>query len=668
MSDTFEVQKILVNSVPLSSDYPRNKDRTSCSRSLQSPVHPLNNPPVLAKLFPEFSAKVELITSLTKSSDISPTNTLALETGAKDDKKESKLILDKILGWNDSTEVAESHEATLETFVSADYITGLPPLPQRKPRGRRAKLLMSDASANSSDDANVKSGLQNDSVQSVIGKLASQPQQTSEQVCSGDSNIINKLLPGVSKDNRLNPSVEFKSDQPIHVPTKKPYRFRPRYPPGSIPATKLEAQISRNNSPFHAVSENNRPRKTSGPHSTKRAYNVKKKQNSTVQASANISHQQRKDSSPKAMNVDDQNLTATFNPGQPIRRKWRIKFRHLPLSSTTVLAKNTEVNKVTRHSANCKRGVFAADKQKQEKQKQKKQCSEKKAVKVSKPSNFSSTNSLALETEAEDDKKESKLILDKILGWNDSTEVAESHEATLETFVSADYITGLPPLPQRKPRGRRAKLLMSDASANSNADANTKSGLQRDSVQSALGKLASQPQQTSEQVCTGDSNVIDNLLPGVSKDNRPNPLVDFKSDQLLHVPTKKPYRIRPKYPPGSIPATDLEAQISKDKRVFPSGNNILLFADRKATTNHLSSSGYHKNQPFFHITTSLALTILALSLCFWVGIIIAIYGGTITVTFLPNPLTKTTPILHIEQSIAPIKGILHIITQPGQFI
>ena len=92
---------------------------------------------------------------------------MGLETGAEDDKKESKLILmDDLHG---STKVAESHEATLETFISADYITGLPPLPQRKSRGRRAKLLMSDASANSSDDANVKSGLQKDSVQSVRG-------------------------------------------------------------------------------------------------------------------------------------------------------------------------------------------------------------------------------------------------------------------------------------------------------------------------------------------------------------------------------------------------------------------------------------------------------------------------------------------------------------------
>ena len=80
------------------------------------------------------------------------------ETGAEDDKKESKLIL--MDNRHGSTEVAELHKATLETFVLADYITGLPPLPQRKPRGRRAKLLMSDASANSSDDANVKSGLQ----------------------------------------------------------------------------------------------------------------------------------------------------------------------------------------------------------------------------------------------------------------------------------------------------------------------------------------------------------------------------------------------------------------------------------------------------------------------------------------------------------------------------
>ena len=270
---------------------------------------------------------------------------------------------------------------------------------------------------------------------------------------------------------------------------------------------------------------------------------------------------------------------------------------------------------------------------------------------------------MGLETGA--DKKESKLILiDDLHGL---TKVAESHEATLETFVSADYITGLPSLPQRKPRGRRAKLLMSDASANSNADANVKSGPQKDSVQTALGKLASQPQQTSEQVSTGDSNIINKLLPGVSDDKQLNPSIDFKSDQPIHVPAKKPYCIRPKYPPGSIPATDLEAQISKDKRVFPSGNNILLFADRKATTNHLFSSDDHKNQPFFHITTSLALTILALSLCFWVGII-AIYGGTIIATFLPNPSTKTTSILHIEQSIAPIKGILHIIKQPGQFI
>ena len=281
---------------------------------------------------------------------------MGLETGA--DKKESKLILiDDLHGL---TKVAESHEATLETFVSADYITGLPSLPQRKPRGRRAKLLMSDASANSNADTNVKSGLQKDSVQTALGELASQPQQTSEQVSTGDSNIINKLLPGVSDDKQLNPSIDFKSDQPIHVPAKKPYRFRPRYAPGSIPATDLKAQISTNNSPFNAVFENNRPRKTSGPNSTKRAYNIKKKQNSSAQASANISHQQRNDSSPKAMNVDDQNLTATFNPGQPICRKWRIKFRHLPLSSTTDSAKNTEVSKVTRHWANCKRGVFAA--------------------------------------------------------------------------------------------------------------------------------------------------------------------------------------------------------------------------------------------------------------------------------------------------------------------
>ena len=659
MSDTFEVQKTLVNPFPLSSDDPGNKDRTDCSRSLLSPFHPLNIPPVLAKLLPESSTQVESIKSLTKSSNILPTNSLALETGAKDDKKESKLILDKILGWTDSTEVAELHEATLETFVSIDYITGLPPLPQRKPRGRRAKLLMSDASANSNADANVKSGLQKDSVQSALGKLASQPQQTSEQVSTGDSNIINKLLPGVSDDKRLNSSIDLKSDQPIHVPAKEPYRFRPRYPPGSIPATDLKAQISTNNSPFNAVFENNRPRKTSWPNSTKLTYNIKKKLNSSAQVSAIISHQQRKDSSPKAMIVDDQNLTATFNPGQPIRRKWRIKFRHLPLSSTTGSAKNTEVSKLTRHSVNCKKGVFAADKQKQ-----KKQCSEEKAEKVSKPSNFSSTNSVGHETGAEDDKKESKLIL--MDNRHGSTEVAESHKATLETFVSADYITGLPPLPQRKPRGRRAKLLMSDASANSNADANVKSGLQKDSVQSALGKLASQPQQTSEQVSTGDSNIINKLLPGVYEDNRLNPSVDFKGDQPIHVPTKKPYGFRPRYPPGSIPATDLEAQISKDKRVFPSGNNILLFADRKATTNHLSSGG-HKNQPFFHITISLALTILALSLCFWVGII-AIYGGTIIATFLPNPSTKTTPILHIEQSIAPVKGILHNIKQPGQFI
>ena len=183
---------------------------------------------------------------------------------------------------------------------------------------------------------------------------------------------------------------------------------------------------------------------------------------------------------------------------------------------------------------------------------------------------------MGLETGAEDDKKESKLIL--MDDRHGSTKVAESHEATLETFVSADYITGLPPLPQRKPRGRRAKLLMSDASANSNADANVKSGLQKDSVQSVIGELASQPQQTSEQVSTGDSNIINKLLPGVSKDNRPNSSVEFKGD----LPTKKPYCIRPRYSPGSIPATDLEAQISRNKSVFLSGSNILLVCRSKS--------------------------------------------------------------------------------------
>ena len=61
--------------------------------------------------------------------------------------------------------------------------------------------------------------------------------------------------------------------------------------------------------------------------------------------------------------------------------------------------------------------------------------------------------------------------------------------------------------------------------------------------------------------------------------------------------------------------------------------------------------------------------ILALPLFVWFGII-TIYGGTlpITATLLPNPLTTTTPIPRIEQSIAPINGTLHIIKQPGQFI
>ena len=247
MLDTLEVYKTLVKgAVPLSSDYPRNKDRTYRSRSPQRPIQPTS----ISKTFSGSLTQVKSVDSSTKSSNISSTNSVGLETGAEDDKKESKLIL-----MNDrhgSTKVAESHKATLKTFVSADYITGLPPLPQRKPRGRRAKLLMSNASANSSDDANVKSVLQKDSVQSAIAKLASQSQQTSEQVSTGDSNIINKLSPVVSEDNRPNSSVEFKGDQP----TKKPYRIRPKYPPGSIPATDLESQISRSKSVFPSGNNN----------------------------------------------------------------------------------------------------------------------------------------------------------------------------------------------------------------------------------------------------------------------------------------------------------------------------------------------------------------------------------------------------------------------------
>ena len=94
-------------------------------------------------------------------------------------------------------------------------------------------------------------------------------------------------------------------------------------------------------------------------------------------------------------------------------------------------------------------------------------------------------------------------------------------------------------------------------------------------------------------------------LPGESKDNRPNYSVDFKGDQPTHLPTKKPHRFRLRHPPASSPATDLEAQIPKNKRVFSSGHNTPLFAYRKATTNHLSSDD-HKNQQFFHITTSLS--------------------------------------------------------------